>query len=238
MLIKLRDVKPSQKTKVYNKFNKNNAPKTLQLKIFHQNTTSKNIPPSNFSNDIQASNSSFTFIYNINHVIKSSSSCFQPNFLELVPFRFPHLLGCISNQLTHKALERCVSGILKKNSIRWLQRRGWLVFLERIDILVIGIGDIYIYICIYKYIHMGVSKNRGTPKSSILIRFSIINHPFWGTTIVGNIHIYIYIYMWQGPFCIISHTYIYIYVYMLVYFFRRQVWIITVKVWHVTMLEW
>ena len=28
---------------------------------------------------------------------------------------------------------------------------------------------------------MGVSKNGGTPKSSILIGFSIINHPFWGT---------------------------------------------------------
>ena len=28
---------------------------------------------------------------------------------------------------------------------------------------------------------MGVSKNRGTPKSSILIGCSIINHPFWGT---------------------------------------------------------
>ena len=27
---------------------------------------------------------------------------------------------------------------------------------------------------------MGVSKNRGTPKASILIGFSIINHPFWG----------------------------------------------------------
>ena len=33
---------------------------------------------------------------------------------------------------------------------------------------------------------MGVSKNRGTPKSSILIGFSIINHPFWGSTIFGN----------------------------------------------------
>ena len=40
------------------------------------------------------------------------------------------------------------------------------------------------------FIHMGVSKNRGTPKSSIFIRFSIINHPFWGTPIFGNIHIY------------------------------------------------
>ena len=27
---------------------------------------------------------------------------------------------------------------------------------------------------------MGVSENSGTPKSSILIGFSIINHPFWG----------------------------------------------------------
>ena len=33
---------------------------------------------------------------------------------------------------------------------------------------------------------MGVSLNGGTPKSSILIGFSIINHPFWGTIIFGN----------------------------------------------------
>jgi len=37
--------------------------------------------------------------------------------------------------------------------------------------------------------HMDVSKNSGTPKSSMLIGFSIINHPFWGTTIFGNTHI-------------------------------------------------
>ena len=40
--------------------------------------------------------------------------------------------------------------------------------------------------------HMGVSKNRGTPKSSILIGLSIINHPFWGTPIFGNTYINIY----------------------------------------------
>ena len=57
---------------------------------------------------------------------------------------------------------------------------------------------------IYIYIYMGVSKNNGTPKSSILIGFSIINHPFWGTTIFGNIHIYIYTYIY-------THIYIYIY---------------------------
>ena len=32
--------------------------------------------------------------------------------------------------------------------------------------------------------YMGVSKNNGTPKSSILTGFSIINHPFWGTPIL------------------------------------------------------
>ena len=36
---------------------------------------------------------------------------------------------------------------------------------------------------------MGVSKNSGTPKSSILIGFSIINHPFWGTP-----------YFWTHPY--------------------------------------
>ena len=36
---------------------------------------------------------------------------------------------------------------------------------------------------------MGVSENNGTPKSSISIGFSIINHPFWGTTIFGTTHI-------------------------------------------------
>ena len=36
---------------------------------------------------------------------------------------------------------------------------------------------------------MGVSKNNGTPKSPILMEFSIINHPFWGNNIFGNIQI-------------------------------------------------
>ena len=41
---------------------------------------------------------------------------------------------------------------------------------------------------------MSVSKNRGgPPKSSILIGFSIINHPFWGTPIFGNTHIAIHV---------------------------------------------
>ena len=35
-------------------------------------------------------------------------------------------------------------------------------------------------------IYMDVSENSATPKSSILIGFSIINYPFWGTPIFGR----------------------------------------------------
>ena len=35
-------------------------------------------------------------------------------------------------------------------------------------------------------LHIDVSKNRGTLKSSILIGFSSINNPFWGTPIFVN----------------------------------------------------
>ena len=38
------------------------------------------------------------------------------------------------------------------------------------------------------YLYMDVSLNGGTPKSSIFIGCSIINHPFWGTPIFGNTH--------------------------------------------------
>ena len=47
--------------------------------------------------------------------------------------------------------------------------------------------------------HLGVSKNNGTPKSSILVGISIINHPFWGTPIFGNIHLlYIIHHPWSS----------------------------------------
>ena len=37
---------------------------------------------------------------------------------------------------------------------------------------------------------MGVSKNSGTPNHPFLIGFSSINHPFWGTPILGNTHMF------------------------------------------------
>ena len=45
---------------------------------------------------------------------------------------------------------------------------------------------------------MGGSKNSGTPKSSILIGFPIINHPFWGTPIFGNTHVSKLIHLFVG----------------------------------------
>ena len=41
---------------------------------------------------------------------------------------------------------------------------------------------------------MDVSENSGTPTSSILIGFSIINHPFWGTPI-----------FWKRPYSTVMH---------------------------------
>ena len=47
--------------------------------------------------------------------------------------------------------------------------------------------------------HIDVSENSGTPKPSILVGFSIINHPFWGTPI-----------FWKHPYSLI-------YIYMMIY---------------------
>ena len=39
------------------------------------------------------------------------------------------------------------------------------------------------------WLYLGVSKNRGIPKSFILIGFSLINHPFWDTPVFGHTHL-------------------------------------------------
>ena len=45
-----------------------------------------------------------------------------------------------------------------------------------------------------------VSENSGTPKSSILMGCSIINHSFWGTPIFGNTHMGIVISQYKDPY--------------------------------------
>ena len=53
--------------------------------------------------------------------------------------------------------------------------------------------------------HVGVSKNNGTPKSSISIGFSMsVNHPFWGTPIFGNTHVFILQQMQHAAYVLFS----------------------------------
>ena len=51
---------------------------------------------------------------------------------------------------------------------------------------------------------LGVSKNNGTPKSSILMGFSIINHPFWGIPNFGNIQFMVF--LTYQPLVITHHS--------------------------------
>ena len=44
------------------------------------------------------------------------------------------------------------------------------------------------FLC-WRWMTIPMAENSGTPKSSILIGFSILNHPFWGTSIFGNTHV-------------------------------------------------
>ena len=75
-------------------------------------------------------------------------------------------------------------------NIAWYLHYGW--YLPYIYIYI----TIYVY-HIYIYIHMGVSWNRGTPKSSTLIGCSLMNHPFWGYPHLWKPCICIYIYMYN-----------------------------------------
>ena len=51
-----------------------------------------------------------------------------------------------------------------------------------------GVGRASIFQWLSLGSYMNVSENSGTPKSCILIGFSIVNHLFWGTSIFGNTH--------------------------------------------------
>ena len=54
----------------------------------------------------------------------------------------------------------------------------------------LNFSNLEVYASLFADLHLDVSENSGTPKSSILIGFSIINHPFWGTPIFGNTHLF------------------------------------------------
>ena len=69
------------------------------------------------------------------------------------------------------------------------------------------------YIKLYKY-YIEVSSNEGTSKSSILIGFSILNHPLGGAPIYSYIHmiyyididIDVYIYIISIRICVYNYT--------------------------------
>ena len=70
-------------------------------------------------------------------------------------------------------------------------------------------------------IYMVVSENRGTPQSSILVGFSLINHRLLGTPILGTpkyIHMSIYIYIYIS-ISIDTHIYIYTYLYLSIHIY-------------------
>ena len=64
-----------------------------------------------------------------------------------------------------------------------VQRPLILCFFSEKTIVLVGIYKQHLQ---GTFILMGVSENGGTPKSSILIGISIINHIFWGPPIFGN----------------------------------------------------
>ena len=76
--------------------------------------------------------------------------------------------------------------------INTIQPAASCVLLRLLDLLQMTPGETtsLLWFC---WLDMGVSKNRGTPKSSILIGFSIINHPFWG-----------YPYFWKHPYNVLG----------------------------------
>ena len=67
---------------------------------------------------------------------------------------------------------------------------GYLLFLWTRCLVLVAWGSNY----------MDVSENSGTPKSSILIGFSIINHPFWGTPYFGKHPYLIYWFLGEEAF--------------------------------------
>ena len=68
--------------------------------------------------------------------------------------------------------------------LSWITSACWAVVLA-LDLS--RTGSLCINHRFYQY--MGGSINGGTPKSSNLMGFSLVTHPFWGTSIYGNLHI-------------------------------------------------
>ena len=65
---------------------------------------------------------------------------------------------------------------------------------------------------------VSINGGGGTPKSSMLIGSSVVNHPFWGTPIYGNPHMDISCKI-TCILCIYIYMYVFIYIYMYLYIY-------------------
>ena len=99
----------------------------------------------------------------------------SPRFQNLSPQSFNTLWGFFFWTHFHTSWKKGLFRGSKHRSSRsvWLEDFGRLGVTEQKKIMP-------------TWLQMDVSENSGTPKSSILIGCSIINHPFWGTPIFGN----------------------------------------------------
>ena len=101
--------------------------------------------------------------------------------------------GSCCEQGTHQELMEKLLGTTSRK-VRFCSRelREYVV-----DMCLISLSHRYVYFSMFPKI-VAVP-----PKSSILIGFSIINYPFWGTPIFGNTHLFTYVYIY-----IYTHTWI------------------------------
>ncbi len=143
---------------------------------------------------------------NSNHVSLSvsKSSCF-PNLLRLRNIPTPNdtnvHLQTLSSNLPISSCEEPIFLVVSKHTSKHAQRKKQIGFepgMIRYDMRSSIVFPFRLYantlrgsLCRSNEVspeQLGVSKNNGL-KSSILIGFSIINHPFWGTPIFGNIQL-------------------------------------------------
>ena len=93
---------------------------------------------------------------------KSVQLCFVPDFADI----------CSLNPSIYGFFQLLSIDLLHPQSLTYPLKNGWLEY----DPFLLRPG-------LFSGAMLGVSKN-GTPKSSILMGFSITNHPFWGTPIL------------------------------------------------------
>ena len=134
---------------------------------------------------------------------------FSSTCLFAFSIRIPHLFFDLPAALTAAKTAFSLKLVICKSWFKpWIPRpnRGWYQYLERTCHILNWVwihcpsgttsgrciwGDLICFkVAIWQttIVDMGVYKNSGTPQIIHFNRVSLINHPFWGTTIFGNTH--------------------------------------------------